>query len=168
MCLVALALVVVMVAVATTANATSPKPGRRHALLSRKGAELSAEVPRFGLPVEDAYSGKYGIDDGWGFGFGVMFSFTDRLLGEARMLQTQHAQPAADRDWDLDQAFVGVRYLLRTEDKLQPYIAIGGSRLALEWNPADGNPNDFERLTGFRGDVLAFSASLSYRVPVWW
>jgi opacity protein-like surface antigen len=211
---VAIALVLSCVAFADAAGAAAagtPRPGRRSWLMSRKGAEIWGEVPRLALPVEHGYSGRYAIDDGWGFGFGVMFGVSDRLLVEARMLQTGHLAQTTGEEWDLDQTLVGARYLLKTDDNFQPYIGLGGARLALEWNPDDGNPNDFARLTGYggyasagidyivssrwvvgvrtdfvlmnyttsligategdvnlRGDVLAFSASLSYRVPVWW
>ena len=208
----ALVLALSLVAFADAASAAgAARPGRRSWLMSRKGAEIWGEVPRLAVPVEHGYSGNYAINDGWGFGFGVLFSVSDRLLAEARMLQTGHLVEATGEEWDLDQAMVGVRYLLKTDDNFQPYIGLGGARLALEWNPADGNPNHFTRLTGFggyatagidyvvssrwvlgvrsdfvlmnytrslvgteeedvdlRGDVLAFSASLSYRVPVWW
>jgi outer membrane protein W len=207
--------VIAFVDVAGAKIAGAPKPGRRFGLYSRKGAEIWVEAPRYAVPIEQGYTGEYRIDNAWGFGFGVMFSLSDRVLAEGRVLQTVHSVAATDtvigKEWDLDEAMVGVRYLLATDDSFQPYVGLGGARLALEWNPTDGNPNHFARLTGYggyatagvdyvvsprwvigvradyilmnyansligteegtldlRGDVLAFSASLNYRVPVWW
>ncbi|MFH1501466.1 MAG: porin family protein [Candidatus Eisenbacteria bacterium] len=113
----------------------------------RAGAEVWAELPRLIVPTGKGYDDDYGIGSGLGFGFGVMFGLSDNLALEGRMLQTTH-QTSDGRGWDLDQYFAGARYTFRHERAVQPFVALGGARLSMEWNVPEGGFSDFERLWG--------------------
>ncbi len=115
----------------------------------RTGAEVWVEAPRYVFPIGKGYKDEYDITGGSGFGFGVMFSFSDKLALEGRMLQTTHEMAGDDRQWDIDQALVGFRYGFRYERALQPYVGAGGARLSLEWDPVDNQTTEFRRISGY-------------------
>ena len=214
------ALAVVFVCVATLlAVSTCPAMARerpyrwRSSRYGRKGAEIWAEVPRYSFPVGKGYKDEYDLHGGPGFGFGVMFAFSDKFALEARMLQTIHDTVVDDVRWDIDQALVGFRYGFRYERAFQPFVAAGGARLSLEYDPIENQTTEFRRLSGYgaygslgidyvvsnrwvvgfrtdyvwmrysesllgtqsdtiddaiKGDIVALSLSVHYRVPVFW
>jgi hypothetical protein len=144
----ALAIVAALLATAAPLWAQDAAPRFRTGVYGRGGAEIWGEVPRFGVPVGKGYSGEYDVSSGAGFGFGLMLGFSDKLAVEGRMAQTKHKTPD-DRSWDIDQYFVGMRYTFRHEKPLQPFLAVGGARLSLEWTDRNGGLSDFERLWGY-------------------
>ncbi len=146
--LLSLAVATAWLAVATPARAQSAPARFRTGMYGRGGAEIWGEFPRFGVPVGSGYSGEYDLGSGAGFGFGLMLGFSDKLAVEGRMAQTKHKAPD-DRTWDIDQYFVGARYTFRHEKPVQPFVALGGARLSMEWTDRDGGLSDFERLWGY-------------------
>jgi len=128
------------------AAAESPSPFSGY---GRRGAEIWVEVPRYTVPVGEAYINEYRIENGWGFGFGLMLGFTDVLAVEGRVVQSSHDVASTDATWDLDHAFVGVRYTFSPEEDLQPFVAVGGVRLALEQDVELQSSTDFRRITGY-------------------
>jgi hypothetical protein len=119
----------------------------------RRGAEVWVEVPRYTVPIGEAYVNEYRIENGWGFGFGLMFGFTDVLALEVRVVQSNHEVIATGETWDLDHAFVGARYTFSPEEDLQPFVSVGGLRLALEQDVDLESSSDFRRATGYGGFV---------------
>jgi hypothetical protein len=107
------------------------------------------EAPRYTLPVGEAYVNEYRLENGWGFGFGLMFGFTDVLAVEGRAVQSNHEVASTGDKWDLDQVFIGVRYTFSPEEDLQPFVAVGGVRLALEQDIDLESSSDFRRATGY-------------------
>jgi outer membrane protein W len=114
----------------------------------RSGAEIWAEFPLTTVPLGDGYEGDYDVGSGLGFGFGLMFAFSDKIALEGRLAQTEH-RSGDGRTWDLDQYYAGFRYMFRYEEALQPYVALGGARLSLEWADDNGGLSDFERVWGY-------------------
>jgi hypothetical protein len=144
-------LLVSLVAVAVLASdACAQRSGPRWRLsrYGRSGAEIWGEAPRVTVPVGKGYEGDYEIGSGVGFGFGLMFGFSDKLGLEGRMLQTAH-KSTDGKLWDLDQYFVGLRYTFMYERQIQPYVVLGGARLSAEWNQPEGGISTFERLWGY-------------------
>lgn len=141
-------MMVVLVAVVAPACAQEVGPRLRTGKYGRGGAEVWGEFPRFAAPVGKGYSGEYDVSSGVGFGFGLMMGLSDKLAFEGRMTQTSHATPD-DRSWDIDQYFIGMRYTFRHEKPLQPFVALGGARLSLEWTEPGGGLSEFARLTGY-------------------
>lgn len=115
----------------------------------RRGAEIWVEVPRYTVPIGEAYVHEYRIENGWGFGFGLMFGFTDVVALEGRVVQSNHDVASTDATWDLDHAFVGVRYTFSPEEELQPFVTVGGVRLALEQDVGLESSSEFRRITGY-------------------
>jgi hypothetical protein len=115
----------------------------------RRGAEIWVEVPRYTVPVGEAYVNEYRIENGWGFGFGMMFGITDVIALEGRVVQSNHEVASTGDKWDLDHTFIGVRYTLSPEEDLQPFFTVGGLRLALEQDIGLDSSSDFRRITGY-------------------
>lgn len=122
----------------------------------RKGAEMSGDFPRLTFPVGSGYSDENNpsewpddsskaIDTGWGFGFGVLFGFSDNIAIEGHMAQSNHS--AGAMDWDLDVFWAGGRFIFMHDESLQPFVGIGGARLALETD-SPGQSALFTRLAG--------------------
>jgi len=173
----ALLVAVLLLAFFTTAAAqTPPAAARRPNRYGREGAEIWIEAPRVMFPTGGGYrngvtvaedqTANVDLKPGLGFGFGIFFAVSDNLLFEGRMMQSVHRVDAVgeteDRDWDLDQAYVGVRYVFRYEEKVQPSIGAGALRYSLEWNEG---LDDFVRLTGYGGYV---SAGVDYMLSRTW
>ena len=147
---VAYTMALTLIAAAVCPAAAPERPYRwRSSRYGRKGAEIWAEAPRYGFPVGKDYTGEYDLHGGLGFGFGVMFAFSDKFALEARMLQTMHETVADDRSWDIDQALVGFRYGFRYERAFQPFVAAGGARLSLEYDPTKNQTVEFRRFSGY-------------------
>lgn len=131
----------------------------------RRGAEIWVEVPRYTVPIGEAYVNDYRIENGWGFGFGLMFGFTDVLAVEGRAVQSNHDVASTGETWDLDHVFVGARYTFSPEEELQPFVAVGGLRLALEQDIEPEFSSDFRRITGYGGFAsVGFDRILSPRL----
>ena len=145
----ALVLVAMLAALACPANADTPARPRRSGRYGRKGAEIWLEAPRYVLPTGRGYKGDYDIEGGVGFGFGVMFAFSDNLALEGRIVQTTHDLAASELAWDMDQALVGVRYGFMYDRALQPYVGLGGARVSLEWDRTDELLTEFRRTSGY-------------------
>jgi len=173
------ALLVTTVVVGTVSTASAqdgPKVARRSNRYGREGAEIWIEAPRLtlasgsgyrnGVELTDEYEVNVDLNSGWGFGFGIFFAMSDNILFEGRMLQSVHTVDAFDdvdaRDWDLDQAYIGVRYVFRYENQFQPSVGVGGLRYSLEYDPAS---DDFVRMTGFGGYV---SVGVDYIISRRW
>jgi hypothetical protein len=137
-----------MAALPTDARSQDASSRWRSSRYGRGGAEIWGEVPRFVLPVGQGYDGDHDLGAGVGFGFGLMFGFSDKLALEGRMLQTGH-KGTDGRLWDIDQYLMGMRYTFFHEEALQPYVALGGARLSLEWNAPESGLSGFERLWGY-------------------
>ncbi|MBD3367242.1 MAG: outer membrane beta-barrel protein [Candidatus Eisenbacteria bacterium] len=161
-----LALVAAVLLISGTAFAQDPPAAaRRGNRYGRVGSEIWIEAPRVTFATGGGYRNGAGLNDdyavdidlgtGVGFGFGIFFAISDNLLFEGRMLQSTHSVGALgdtpERNWDLDQAFVGVRYIFRYDEPIQPSIGVGGLRNSLEWDPGADDPGEFIRLTGFGG-----------------
>ncbi len=128
-------------------------PGASHARLkgfvpsSRSGlAEVWVEFPRFAEPFGDDYVEDYAITNGWGFGLGVSFGFADKLCLEGRALQTNHT--VEDADWDLDLAYVGLKYCMVRESPFQPFLSVGYVRQNLETDSSYAQHREYVRLAG--------------------
>ncbi|MBD3348818.1 MAG: outer membrane beta-barrel protein [Candidatus Eisenbacteria bacterium] len=143
----AMAVVAVLV-LASIAGAQQASTKWRSSRYGRTGAELWGEFPLVTVPVGDGYEDDYDVRSGLGFGFGIMFGFSDKLGLEGRMVQTEH-KSGDGRMWDMDQYYAGFRYMFRYEEQVQPYVALGGARLALEWTAEEGGVTDFERIWGY-------------------
>lgn len=115
----------------------------------RKGAEVWVEAPRYAIPVGKDYKGDYDVRGGVGFGFGVMFAFSDKLALEGRMLQTTHKTAQDEKTWDIDQTLIGLRYGFRYERAFQPYVGLGGARLSFEYDPTESQATEFRRMSGY-------------------
>ena len=133
------AVVVAVAAIAITAGLAVDACGGPRT--GRKGAEMSGDFPRLTFPVGSGYSDEdnppewpddssKSIDAGWGFGFGLLFGFSDNIVIEGHMAQSNHSAGATD--WDLDIFWAGGRFIFMHEDRWQPFVGIGGARLALE------------------------------------
>ena len=146
---VSVALALLLAATACPAEAAERAYRWRTSRYGRTGAEVWLEAPRYVFPIGKGYKDEYDIAGGSGFGFGVMFAFSDKLALEGRMLQTTHEMASDDHRWDLDQALVGFRYGFRYERALQPYVGAGGARLSLEWDPAESQTTEFRRISGY-------------------
>ncbi len=150
-----LALAALLIAGGLSETALAQRPGpvkRRSGSYGRQGAEIGVEGPRFVFPIgkgyeDGAHDEEIDINDGVGFGFGLMFLFSDKIAIEGHLLQTGH-KTADGREWDLDQATVGFRYIFLHENRLQPFVGAGGARLSLEAASDTDLVNDFFRITG--------------------
>lgn len=109
------------------------------------------EFPRLGFATGKGYTDNYDLGSGFGFGFGGMFGVNDNLAIEGMMLQTNHSVGEEEKQWDLDVYQVGLRYTFRVSRRLQPFVAAGGSRIALERDASADDNDEFVRLTGFGG-----------------
>ena len=139
-----------LVAIAACAGPSLARPGDSpFGGYGRRGAELWVEAPRYTVPIGEAYMGEYRIENGWGFGFGLMFGLTDVIALEGRVLQSDHEVTSTEEQWDLDHAFVGVRYTFSPEEDWQPFVTVGGVRLALEKETELETSSDFRRMTGY-------------------
>lgn len=145
-------LAVLLLAVAAPARGDEPSPFSGY---GRKDAEIWVETPRYTLPFGEAYVNKRRIENGWGFGFGFMIGLTDAIAVEGRVAQSWHKVLSTDEWWDLDHAFVGVRYTFSPESDAQPFIGIGGVRLSLERRVEIETSSDFRRATGYGAYVTA-------------
>jgi len=142
------AVVLLLACLASAAGAQDPSTRWRMSRYGRTGAEIWAEFPLTTIPLGDGYEDDYDIGSGLGFGFGILFAFSDKIALEGRMGQTEHRSQDG-RQWDLDQYYAGFRYMFRYEEPIQPYVAAGGARMSLEWAEDDGGVSDFERIWGF-------------------
>lgn len=146
---VLLSLAALLVATAAPAVAADSQRRWRSSRYGRKGAEVWVEAPRYVFPIGKGYKDEYDIAGGSGFGFGVMFAFSDNLALEGRLLQTAHSMAGDDSQWDVSQTLVGFRYGFRYERALQPYVAAGGSRVSLERDSVESQATEFRRLSGY-------------------
>jgi hypothetical protein len=86
------------------------------------------------------------------------------LALEGRVVQSTHEVLSTNEQWDLDHAFVGVRYTFSPESDVQPFVSVGAMRLALELDTDLESSSDFRRATGYGGYVSAgFDRILSPR-----
>ncbi len=163
-------LAVALLIVLITADA-APAKLRGFIPRSRRGAEVSVEIPRYTFPLGDGYVGDYAIDEGWGFGFGLMLGFADNLGLEARTVQSNHRVEAGE--WDLDQTFVGIKYCFVGDSAFQPFISGGYCRQLMETDSLDAPLDEFTRLSGhgaymsagidyFRNSKFLFSIRADY------
>jgi len=113
---------------------------------SRRGAEVSIEIPRYVFPLGEGLVGDYSIDDGWGFGFGLMLGLLDNVGLEARAVQSNHH--IAEGEWDLDQTFVGIKYCMVRDSPFQPFLSGGYCRQLMETDSIDAPLDEFTRLSG--------------------
>jgi len=155
--LIALALVLVMSGVSCAQS--RGKSRWRTSRYGRQGAEIWLEAPRVGVATGSGY--KNGTDlpgdltddldlaTGLGFGFGMMFGFSDNVALEARVVQTSHGVSGSDKRWDLDQIHVGGRYTFLHDRRIQIFAGAGGARSTLEFDASESLLTDFERLSGF-------------------
>jgi hypothetical protein len=177
--LTALVVGVLAVSAGTVAAQSGPSVARRSHKYGRGGSEIWVEAPRVvfatgkgymnGAELTEDYTIDIDLETGLGFGFGVFFAISDNLLFEGRMVQSTHRVGAVgetpERNWDLDQAYIGVRYVFRYEERIQPSVGVGGLRYSLEWDPGADDPGEFIRLTGFGGYV---SGGLDYVLSRRW
>ena len=148
------ALVLAILLLATTAiYASAARPGRnwRSTRYGRKGAEIWVEFPRLTLPVGAGYREEYDVTEGLGFGFGLMWGISDNIAFEGRVLQTNHTTGSGDeeQEWDIDHIKIGPRFTFLTENKFQPFVGAGWSKLTLERDAGEDSSEPFERLTGY-------------------
>ncbi len=154
-----------LVADAASAELTGFVPRSRH------GAEVSIEIPRFIFPMGQGFTGDYAVDQGWGFGFSLMFGFSDVVGLEGRVVQSNHAVEAGE--WDLDQTFVGLRYCFVGDSPFQPFVSGGYCRQLMETDSIDAPLDEFTRLSGhgayvsvgidyFRTSKFLFSVRADY------
>lgn len=126
---------------------------------TRKGVDLWFEFPKVGVGMGEGYSGEYGIDTGWGFGFGGIFGVTDNVALVGRVGQTNHTVSSTDRMWDMDQRMAGLRFTFFAGERWQPFLAAGYVHQSLEFDRGDDVVGDFQRLTG---DGVFASTGLDY------
>jgi outer membrane protein W len=165
---ITLALALLLVLVAADA---APAKLRGFIPRSRHGAEVSVEIPRYILPLGDGFVGDFAIDEGWGFGFGLMLGFADKLGLEARTVQSNHRVAAGE--WDLDQTFVGLKYCFVRDSAFQPFVSAGYCHQLMETDSIDAPLDEFTRLSGhgayasagidyFRTSKFLFSVRVDY------
>ncbi len=154
---VALAFVLI---VSGTSSAQSRGRSRwRTSRYGREGAEIWLEAPRVGVATGSGYrngtelpgdqTDDLDLSPGLGFGFGIMFAFSDKVALEGRIVQTSHDVSGSDRSWDLDQIFAGGRYIFLHDKRIQIFVGAGGARHTLEFDSTESLLTDFERLSGF-------------------
>ncbi len=148
--LIVCAVLLAALVLSTAADATE-RSAWRSSRYGRKGAEVWFEIPRYGMPTGKGYREEYDLDPGLGFGFGIMFGFTDNLAFEGMMIQTNHVASAEEKDWDLDIIHVGMRRTFFETNVLQPFVGLGWAKLALELDVDPEASGDFHRLTGYGG-----------------
>ncbi len=150
---------------------TAPAKLRGFIPRSRRGAEVSLEIPRYVFPMGEGLVGDYSIDEGWGFGFGLMLGVVDNVGLEARTVQSNHR--IAEGEWDLDQTFVGIKYCMVGDSAFQPFLSAGYCRQLMETDSLDASFDEFTRLSGhgayasfgidyFRTSKLLFSVRADY------
>jgi len=154
------AVIVGVVLLAMSPQAAEAARGSRGgAPSSRKGGEIWIEVPRYALPAGDAYVGQYALEyqppEGLGFGFGIMFGIADKVGVEGRLVQSNHSVLTTGDHWDLDQAFIFLRYMFIGEGRAQPFVGAGYVHHSMEWDPGDDEFGDFTRLAGHGWGVSA-------------
>jgi opacity protein-like surface antigen len=155
--LIALALLLLVSGLSSAQS--EPRSRWRSSRYGRRGAEIWLEAPRVGVATGSGYkNGTEVVDDltndldmsaGLGFGFGIMFGFSDNVAVEGRVVQTTHDVPDADRRWDLDQIHVGARYQFLHDRPIQLFVGLGGARSTLEFDTGDSFVVEFERLSGY-------------------
>ncbi len=151
--------VVVTLALVLIATASGTAHARLKGFVpsSRRGtAEVWIEMPRFAEPFGDDYVGEYAITNGWGFGLGVSFGLADKICLEGRSLQTNHTIEYAE--WDVDMAYVGIKYCMVGDSPFQPFLSAGYVRQNLETDTSSLH-GEYTRLTGH--GILA-SAGMDY------
>ncbi len=116
---------------------------------SRRGAEVCVEFPRYIVPLGEGLVGDYYIDEGWGFGFGLMLGLLDNVGLEARTVQSNHR--VGEGEWDLDQTFIGVKYCIVGDSSFQPFVSAGYCRQLMETDSLDAPLEEFTRLSGHGG-----------------
>jgi hypothetical protein len=153
-----IALALVLVESGVSSAQSTGRSRWRSSRYGRRGAEIWLEAPRLGVATGSGY--KNGVDlpgdltddldlaAGLGFGFGIMFGFSDKVGLEARVVQTTHAVEGSDRRWDLDQIHVGGRYTFLHDNRIQIFAGAGGARSTLEFDAGESLLTDFERLSG--------------------
>ncbi len=154
--LIVLAAAVVLGSVCRAAAEEERSGDRRYRSKSyrRQGAEVGVVFPRYVFPTGDGYADEYEIDGGIGFGFSLMFAVTDVIALEGGMLQTNHKTPDGQK-WDMDEVYIGLRYIILHDVAWQPFVGLGGCRLALETDQEALAPLEFRRINGFGGVVYA-------------
>jgi len=116
---------------------------------SRRGAEVCVEIPRHIFPIGEGLVGDYYVDEGWGFGFGLMLGLLDNVGLEARTVQSNHR--IAEGEWDLDQTFIGIKYCIVGDSAFQPFVSGGYCRQLMETDSIDAPLDEFTRLSGHGG-----------------
>jgi len=156
---IAPAVVVGVVALTMLPQVAAARRPRPAAPSSRKGGEVWVEAPRYALPAGDAFVGEYALEyqppEGLGFGFGIMFGIADKIGLEGRLVQSNHTVLTTDDSWDLDQAFIFIRYMFIGEGRAQPFVGAGYVHHSMEWDPGEDEVGDFTRLTGHGWGVSA-------------
>jgi opacity protein-like surface antigen len=140
-------------------HAEASRASRAGVPTSRKGAEIWVEAPRYALPAGDGYVGEYALEyeppEGLGFGFGIMFGIADKVGIVGRLVQSNHKVLSTGDHWDLDQAFVFLKYAFIGDGRAQPFVGAGYVHYSLEWDPGEDETGDFTRLTGHGFGVSA-------------
>jgi outer membrane protein W len=160
--LLVVALAVVLVAPGSSFAQSDRRSRWRTSRYGRQGAELWLEAPRVGLATGSGYTNgvelpggdgdeaeDLNLSSGLGFGFGVMFAFSDKVALEGRVVQTNHEVSGGDRNWDLDQLFVGGRYIFFHDRPIQVFVGAGAARHTLEFDSSESLLTEFERVSGY-------------------
>ena len=124
----------------------------RSSRYGRQGAEIWLEAPRVGVATGSGYrngtelpgdqTDDLDLSPGLGFGFGIMFAFSDKVALEGRIVQTSHDVSDSDRSWDLDQVFAGGRYIFLYDRRIQIFV-----------DAREGSEEDMERFGELQGEL---------------
>jgi len=136
---------------ATSADARNVGTGRgwRSTRYGRTGAEIYAEFPRYAGASGGAYLEDRNVEPGLGFGFGLMWGISDNIAFEGRLLQTDHKTGVEVDQWDINLLHIGPRFTFFTENRFQPFVGGGWSKMTLERDTSYSEGETFERYTGY-------------------